>query len=324
MKFVVSSDLHIHKFKQSYGKDRLKLGLDALEVIFRKASELDNVILMAGDLFHVVPLNPEVVNETVRFFNRMKYFYPSVVMYGISGNHDISVNFTPDANGVSALTMLHDSCSNFNLIDGENIKLGVDNRHREIWVTGIPYFKYKEHFMECLDRNWMAAELDKSYLLTHQTPEGVIDLDVDFSPNDPALAKYARVFNGHIHIHKDLGKVISVGNHVHLDKSDIGKPSGYLIYDTDTDTYTQESLMNQFPQIIVRPEGAELNEWESQQMVIWESVLLSAQVGASSQFTANASPQELVEKYITHAEVDEATARVGRAIVESLKTSSNG
>lgn len=315
MKLVVCSDLHIHKFKQSYGVDRLKLGLDALEVIFERASTLDNVVLMAGDLFHVVPLNPEVVNETVKFFNRMHVKFPSVVMYGISGNHDISVNFTADTLGVSALTMLHDACSNFKLIDNEWVCLG------NIGVAGIPYYKYKEHFSSTLE---VSRNAYKSYLLTHQTPNGIIDLEVDYDVADPRLQKYARVFNGHIHIHKDLGKVISVGNHVHLDKSDVGKDTGYLVYDTSDDTYTREYLSDKFPQLITRAEGTTLNEWEQQQMVIWESTLLSTQVGASAQFTSNASPEELVERYIEHAEVDEATSRVGRTIVESLKAQSNG
>lgn len=315
MKFCVCSDLHIGKYKNSYGRDRLADGLNALEVVFATAARLDKVILMAGDLFNIVPLNPDVINQTLKFFLRMHQQYPGVVMYGISGNHDISVNFTPEQQGVTALTAISETCPNFILMDNEVYPITSD-----IVLVGIPYYKYKEHFLSVLDSFWMAGEMPRAYVLTHQTPEGIIDLEVDFLPNDPLLNNYKRVFNGHIHHHKDLGKVISVGNHAHLDKSDVGKEVGFLIYDTDTDTYTREILSNQFPQFIVRPEGAELNEWEKQQMVIYETSMLDSNVSGSEKFSSSVSPQDITETYIAEANVDEEMARVGRSIVNRLNS----
>jgi len=318
MEFCVCSDLHLGKYKNSYGRDRLADGLNALEVVFATAARLDKVILMAGDLFNIVPLNPDVINQTLKFFLRMNQQYPGVVMYGISGNHDISVNFTPEQQGVTALTAISETCPNFILMDHR-----VHTFSGGITLVGIPYYKYKEHFRTILESCTMDQGIRataKAYLLTHQTPEGIIDLEVDFSPNDPILNPFSRVFNGHIHHHKDLGKVISVGNHAHLDKSDVDKEVGFLIYNTDTDTYTREILSNQFPQFIVRPEGAELNEWEKQQMVIYETSMLDSNVSGSEKFSSSVSPQDITETYIAEANVDEAMARVGRSIVNRLNS----
>lgn len=315
MKLCICADLHIHKYKNSYGKDRLKIGLDALEEIFKRASELDNIILCCGDILDVVPINPEVMNAVIKFFIRMEKTYPKVMMYSISGNHEISVGFTDTAEGVSALTAIHESCGNFILID--NAAYGFGNF--QVW--GIPYYRYKEHFSNRLDVALIPADTNiECFLLTHQTPAGIIDLEVDFDVNDPRLKRFKRVFNGHIHIHKDLGKVISVGNHTHRDKSDVDKDTGFIIYDTDSDTYTFECLSDKFPQLIVRPKGVELSDWEKQQMVIEEVEMLDTTVGNATKVSNATNPQEIVEAYVEEAGLDAETARVGRKIVNLLNS----
>ena len=94
MKFLIFSDLHIHKYKNhnESKNSRFYDCLRVLEDVFIIASVRGiDVILFCGDLFDSPKeLDTEVINHTFKAFKNLFYRFSHIGFISISGNHDIN------------------------------------------------------------------------------------------------------------------------------------------------------------------------------------------------------------------------------------------
>ena len=232
-KAIVFSDWHIHDYKNfSNNVNRLQNCLNVLGDLGQFCDEYDiKIILFAGDIFdsHKALLT-NVVNETAKAFTTFFTERPDVKFYAITGNHDQSTKNLIEKPAVSALEHLATFFpDNFILID--DIIVEVEN---EVWVEGVPYYEFPEHFQQRLNEITKKAVKTGGfrYLMIHQTPEGIGNkmIPTDCDPNDVLFRAYNKVFCGHIHKRQQLTKDFHiVGSPIHRDMGDVGEKKGFYV-----------------------------------------------------------------------------------------------
>ena len=299
MKALITSDIHVHKYKQfNHNNRRLKYGIKYLEQIFDYANENDiPLILIAGDLFNNMSIiNTEVVAVVTESFASNFKRYPDIDVVAISGNHDYAGKNLIHAPATSAMEFLAAAFENFHLIDrGEYIRDGIR-------ITGVPYFDYPEHLREDLSEIVLNPE-QKNYLMMHQ----VVGMDnpmikEDIDPNDPLFDGFDMVFNGHIH---DGGSVtkkfINIGSPMHRTASDAETKKGFWTIDlTHPSTLEFQDITDHYPQFIHKEIGAELSEWEQRQYVIFNAPLQSEnpdEQRVNDSFNLTLSQAQLIENF---------------------------
>ncbi len=233
MKFIVASDLHIHKYK-SFNQNNRRL--DNLIRLVHKLWDMANMrgatLLIAGDIFNNMQLiQTEVVVATLNAFRENANMYPDVDCIIISGNHDFAQKNFFDKPAVSGVQALDGLANNISIID--NGEWDMHNTH----VFGLPYYEYKEDLVKALTELSNKANFTKGkkILLMHQSIGFGNDLvPDDIDPEDNLFAYFDMVFNGHIHTGSKINDgFYNVGSPIHRDANDIGKVKGVIFYDTD-------------------------------------------------------------------------------------------
>lgn len=228
MKFLIFSDLHIHKYKNhnESKNSRFYDCLRVLEDVFEMAySRKIKHILFCGDLFDSPKeLDTEVINETFTTFKGLLY-NTNIQFISISGNHDISTKSLYGEYINSSQKFLSKALSNFILLDDKSIKIG------DVTINGFRYYDFTEDFLK--DYNNREYE-GKVINLIHQSPIGIsnkfIHADLDISKLK------GMTFCGHIHTPEILAdNFVVVGNPIHRDKGDIDQEKYIWVYDTDTE-----------------------------------------------------------------------------------------
>lgn len=301
---VVFSDWHIHNYKR-FDNNGSRLD-NCISVLFDIAEFCvkNNIktIFFSGDLYDQQKALPkEVVNKTVKAFEKFSKEYPDLNIYAISGNHDHSTKNLIGSEAITGLDHISEICPNFHVIDNHNRKLGDG-----IVVQGIPYYEYKEHYREKLARaSEIAKQSDtyKHYLLIHQTPEGLGNdmIPTDTSPKDELYEPFEHIFCGHIHIHKRITeKFTLVGNPIHRDKSDAGHAKGFLVMNLlapENGLVFKE--LTGYPKFITAFEGDEvededfnyvIREHRPEELVIQENANVE-------DFNTNLGAQDLLKNY---------------------------
>lgn len=229
---VIFSDWHIHDYKR-FNTDGSRLE-NCLRVLFDIGEFCEKngitTVMFAGDLYDTQKaLLTNVVNETVDAFLKFSKQFPSITIYAITGNHDQSTKNILGKEAVSALKHIEAIVPDtFVVIDDHTVDIGDG-----ISITGIPYYEYKEHFAtrlsEAASREFVT---DKNYLMIHQTPAGLDNdmIPADTNPKDEGYDGFDFVFCGHIHTRKQITENFTlVGNPIHRDLADAGKPKGFLV-----------------------------------------------------------------------------------------------
>jgi DNA repair exonuclease SbcCD nuclease subunit len=300
-KVIVTSDIHIHTYKQ-FNEDgrRLKNGIAYLDYLFKLAhANKIKYILMSGDLTNNMQIiATKVINAIMaclwRNFTQMKY---DVKIIAISGNHDFADKNLYDTPGESALQAFaevfpHD----FILIDNNWFDTEGGNR-----IQGIPYYDHAEHFKQALSKSKKRDQ--NSFLLMHQSVASGLPIDDDIMCTDTLFDPFTMVFNGHIHENKQVADFfINVGSPMHRDANDAGKEKGFWIVDLDEplETITFMETTKKFPQFIHKFMGEELNEWEKQQYVMWVQNPAMAQTKdhqIAEKFNTSLKPKELMANF---------------------------
>ena len=240
MKFLVFSDLHIHKYKNhnESKNSRFYDCLRVLEDVFEIASfrEIKH-ILFCGDFFDSPKeLDTEVINEVFILLKNLFDLYPMIEFISISGNHDISTKSLYGQKINSSQKFLSAAFENYKLIDDSVIRIG------DVVIRGFRYYDFTEDFMKAYnDRDFKSKVIN----LIHQSPIGIsnkfIHADLDISKLK------GMTFCGHIHTPEILAdNFIVVGNPIHRDKGDLDQEKYIWIYDSDTedlDTIQLEGYM---------------------------------------------------------------------------------
>lgn len=238
-KAMIFSDWHVHNYKlHGANVDRLDNCLSVLDELGKYCSSGHiDTIYFAGDLFDThKALLTIVVNKTAEAFTKFFKEYPDVRFVAITGNHDQSTKNLLGSEAVSALTHLATFFpDNFILIDNDII-VAEDG----VFMAGIPYYEYPEHFKQRLKeiadrvRDLKITNPDaRYYLMIHQTPKGIGNdmIPHDCNPKDEDFDEFDLVFCGHIHKRQQLThKFYVVGSPIHRDAGDKGEKKGFYIF----------------------------------------------------------------------------------------------
>ena len=268
MKFIVASDIHVHKYR-AFNQDnrRLKNSMRLLDELWELAHKHNAALLIAGDLFNNMQLmHTEVIVAVTESFRKNAVKYPKVTCLLISGNHDYATkNFygRPAVSGVLTLVGLAD---NIMLID--NSRLRMDG----VSVFGLPYYEYREDLDNALDDLASVPKCDTNIdiLLMHQTIGFGHDLvPDDIDPEDPRFEAFDMVFNGHIHTYSKINpKFYNVGSPIHRDAGDIGKAKGVLLYDSTTGK-VNKIILKGYPEYRKVSESDEIPEiWKDDYVIV--------------------------------------------------------
>lgn len=233
MKAIIFSDWHIHNYKShSKNVNRLENCLNVLEDLGSFCDKHDiEIILFAGDTFDThKALLTEVINATAEAFTKFFTERPQVKFYAITGNHDQNQKNLLDKPTISAIKHLATFFpDNYFILDNDVAEVAEG-----VYVAGIPYYEYAEHFqtklMEITDK--VRALEGMKYLLIHQTPAGIGNelIPTECTPEDALFEEYDRVFCGHIHKRQDLTDTFHiVGSPIHRDMSDVGEQKGFYV-----------------------------------------------------------------------------------------------
>ena len=229
MKFLVFSDLHIHKYKNhnESKNSRFYDCLRVLEDVFIIASVRGiDVILFCGDLFDSPKeLDTEVINHTFKAFKNLFYRFSHIGFISISGNHDINSKSIYGQNINSSQKFLSEAFDNFFLIDNDNLQLN------DVTVHGFRYYDFTEDFLKDYNSRDFKGKVIN---LIHQSPIGIsnkfIHADLDISKLN------GMTFCGHIHTPEILADTfVVVGNPIHRDKGDLDQEKYVWVYDSDTE-----------------------------------------------------------------------------------------
>ena len=277
-KFIVFSDLHAHPFRQfSVNNSRLLNSVNVIRDVFRKAYEQGaESILFCGDLNHEQgKIDTDVINLCIDVIQEQHELYPSIKMYGISGNHDHKGKNLLSKPSQSALTALAKALPEvFILWDNCADMVGG------VYLCGIPYYEFPEDFYFVLDK--MVASVPegvRSILLTHQTPAGSLDpIPSQIDPKDERFKKFTSVLNGHIHRYQHLSNnFLTVGSPLQQDLGDINQTKGIWV---------------------VEIKGKDRN---------YEHIPLN--------YPANNSPRDIVQAYGEHTNMDQETIIIGLTLL---------
>lgn len=315
-KFIVFSDLHAHPFRQfSVSNSRLLNSVNVIRDVFRKADEQGaESILFCGDLNHEQgKIDTDVINLCIDVIQEQHELYPSIKMYGISGNHDHKGKNLLSKPSQSALTALAKALPEvFILWDNCADMVGG------VYLCGIPYYEFPDDFYFVLDK--MVASVPEgveSILLTHQTPAGSLDpIPSQIDPKDERLKKFDYVLNGHIHRHQWFGNnFTTVGSPLQQDLGDIGQTKGILLLDTDNCTITPIPL--NYPEFRRVKFGETIpTEWEKDYILQDPPPAEENQTVDIDKFGANNSPRDIVQAYGEHKGIDQETINVGLNLLQ--------
>jgi DNA repair exonuclease SbcCD nuclease subunit len=321
---IVTSDIHIHKYKQ-FNEDnrRLKNGIAYLDYIFNFASVNEiNYILLPGDLYNLMQIvSTEAEDAIVECLQRNFMRYPLIRIIAISGNHDQANKNLIDTPATSALKHLATVFDNFCLLDHGGSLFRTESGN---YIFGVPYFEHPEHFrivLKDLDSHKTTTNVGKSYLLMHQVVASGLPIEDHIQPDDPLFDNFDMVFNGHIHEGGEItDKFINVGSPMHRDLGDLGKRKGFWVLDLDDpDTISFKDITDKFPQFIRKEAGTELTEWEKQQYVMWAPHTFTATVNERKMqvnFTTDLAPETIMRNYAEAAKLNEQYLNYGLKLIK--------
>ena len=267
MKVVIGTDVHAHKYR-AFNQDNRRLTniVAAIEEMWDKAAELKGILCLVGDIFntHQV-LHVEAMDAVFKLFKRKIQEHKDTDVIFISGNHDQSTKNTVENPAISSVHSLAKLSDNVHCIDD-----GYYTRD-DFEFTGVPYYPDPAQFKLALAdlKEREVKSIKRKYLLMHQTV--VLDIALvpdDINPKDKLLEGYDYIFNGHIHDHSEVtDRFINVGTPLHRDMGDVGKDKGYLILDTETNTW--ERVLTNYPQFRKLEDGEEVPEEWKDDYVVW-------------------------------------------------------
>lgn len=319
-KFIAVSDIHFHKYQQ-FNEDnrRLKNEVRFIKYLFKFAhvNGIDN-ILHSGDLYNLMQIiSTETEVALIETFSECFDTYPTINFISISGNHDYATKNLLNSPAVSAQETLavvfHDR---YKLIDYKTYHLGTSETGQEIYVHGIPYFEYPEHFRATLEKV-KTKRNSINILLIHQMiamTNGVVEDDIE--PDDKSFDPFTYVFNGHVHEGKQItANLFNIGSPKHRDAGDVGKDRGFWVFYTDEEGgFEFISTNDKFPQYRYKTIGTPLINGEENDYIIWQQPETDVSKDDSmimESFAEAGTPEQAVEIFGKENNLDKQTISYG-------------
>lgn len=226
---IISSDIHIHRHKQS--SERLEDCLETLEWIFKVACQKNiHNFIFVGDLFQTrQKIDVLTYQKTFEIFQK---YQNEVKTWLLLGNHDMWYSETWDISSVFPLGAI----KNVNVINNPCV-VDVDG----FPVAFLPYTKNPIECLQILD--------SKKLLFAHVAVDGalwntrydtysevLIEHDGDMIKVDSNIFKdWDQVFLGHYHAAQKLtDKIEYIGSPLQLSYGEAFQNKHIIIYDTDT------------------------------------------------------------------------------------------
>ena len=275
MKAIVFSDLHVHDYKQ-FNPDQIRAqrAADMIEYVFKLADKNDIYqIWFAGDMGdQFANISVIAMNALLIAFQKCFTEYPNIEFIAIPGNHDFATKNTYSIPGISVMDAFEVRPNGGLFPSFVLLHPGSYSHEAGFTIVGVPYFEDPDNFWKTLEENVNRVQYkDNMYLLMHQMiwPENDFIQD-DINWMDDRFKQFKWVLNGHVHHPSMWGNFINVGSPMHRDASDIDGKKGIWLLDTDSGELPAFwDTTDKNPQYIRRPYGYKIDEWMSQQYIVW-------------------------------------------------------
>lgn len=238
-KIAIISDLHFGKKKNS------EIMLESQNKFFYnqlfpylRTNDIKDVIVL-GDIFDSRDLiNVKIMNEVYKLFTNDFQFHIIV------GNHDL---YHTNSNDITSLKFLH-KFSNV-LLYSDIIEINFWNKK----ILFVPWVIDEHEFCKSID------SYSADYVMCHADINGFNMTREKISDNQGmsanSFSNFSKVFSGHFHAFQnkqfDKTLITYVGSPYQLNRGDIGDKRGFIILDTDTDTFEfiENTVSNKFIKI---------------------------------------------------------------------------
>lgn len=177
-------------------------------------------ILHCGDVFDSRnSLNLLVMNETITIFEKLAEIMPVII---ILGNHDIWKKSSNDVNSLKTMKWIPNI---FIFEEPEVLQMGSKKLLLMPWRNGI------EEEQKCIETN------KADYLFCHTDVNGLKfnkHTEVDHGIEFDKLAKFKKVYSGHIHYTQGKGNFRMLGCPYPMTRSDIGNNKSIWLLDLES------------------------------------------------------------------------------------------
>lgn len=231
---IAYSDIH-HNIWSTFNKDyqRTLVAVNAENMIFEKAADLDVPVLFTGDIAHnEKSLSNELLSIILPHYRGLERW--ETKMYAISGNHDQCEINTADHKSISYVKTFADTFSFVKCMDFK-----VEYLTDKVVIFGIPYLTHDSGLLEVIKSlKPKAYKGVKRILMLHTTLPGTEDTDgrliqtntIGKEVMDYINKHFELIITGHIHKPLKLGpKVLQIGATNQQRKTDRDCSLGYWI-----------------------------------------------------------------------------------------------
>lgn len=238
----VLGDLHLGIKNNSIEWSEIQLGF-LIDFFLKAVDEIGfdperDILIQMGDWHHVRESTntriQEVSIDLARIFSQK--FKRGV--YVIVGNHDVYYKDRTDVHSLMGFDRMYDNFKIFT--DPHQLKI---NNHR---VLMLPWIEDAENLKQAVLQNRAV-----DYVFCHADVKGAVlnkmttvGHGLDYSD----LAKFKKVYSGHIHIRQHRENLIYVGTPYEMDRGDRGNEKGFYVLD-----FSQEKVSEQFISNIYSP-----------------------------------------------------------------------
>ena len=303
---VIFSDWHVNLFKRhDTNGSRLDHCTNVLMDIGAFCATKDiKTILFTGDMTdtHRALLIPVAI-ELIKVFKEFAKAYPEITIYAIDGNHDHYSKNLVGSRTVTSLDIISEvvPSSTFKIVSNKSLRIEGE----DIWLHGIPYYEFPEHYSQMLDERCAAKAkiAGRHYLLIHQTPKDADNPMIahDTLHTDARYMDFDHTFCGHIHARKQMCEHFTVvGNPIHKDATDAGIDKGFLVMNlAKPDNGTIFVKLQNYPEFVKVLKGEELPEYSLDYAIKEANVeVLGTNIDAdTSRFTSDLAAEDIVKNF---------------------------
>jgi len=207
----------------------------------KKIYKPGDVLVHLGDVYDSrQSLNLRVLNLGIEIFEDLSKIFKDGI-YIICGNHDIYSRNTNEINSLKSLKWIP-GVRIFE--EPESIQLGK----RKIFL--MPWRKDHQAERELLTQ----VNEDHDYLFCHTDMKGLLFnkfVRIEGGLNYDELARFERVYSGHIHFSQNFGKIRMLGSPYQLTRSDTDNLKGITVLDLETgdESFFENKISPKFARI---------------------------------------------------------------------------
>jgi len=237
-KIFVLGDLHLGVRNNS--KDWSDIQSEFLLDFFLKKVDEEgfdperDILVQLGDWNHVrESTNTRIYKISLKIAETFSKKFKRGV-FVILGNHDVYYKDRTDTHSLEGFTLMY---PNFHVFESaEILKINSTKFLMLPWIEDVQVLKETANVYSSADYVFCHADV-KGFNLNRVTT-----LEHGFDYAD--LAKFKRVYSGHIHIRQDKNNVLYVGTPYEMDRGDRGNSKGFYILEMKDSELTEKFVEN--------------------------------------------------------------------------------